>query len=44
MKKESNEAIGIFIGETIMFILFIFAVGLIAKIAYIIITFAWGLI
>ena len=44
MKKETNEAIGIFIGKTIMSILFLFAVGLIAKIAYIIITFAWGLI
>lgn len=44
MKKETNEAIGIFIGKTIMFILFLFAVGLIAKIAYMIITFAWRLI
>ena len=44
MKKETNEAIGIFIGKTIMSILFLFAVGLIAKIAYIIIIFAWRLI
>jgi len=44
MKKEINEAIGTFIGKTIIWVLFLFAVGLVAKIAYIIITFAWRLI
>jgi hypothetical protein len=44
MKKETNEAIGTFIGKTITWVLFLFAVGLVAKIAYIIITFAWRLI
>ena len=44
MKKETNEVIGTFIGKTIIRVLFIFAIGLVAKIAYIIITFAWRLI
>jgi len=44
MKKEINEAIRTFIGKTIIWVLFLFAVGLVAKIAYIIITFAWRLI
>jgi hypothetical protein len=44
MKKETNEVIGTFIGQTITWVLFLFAIGLVAKIAYIIITFAWRLI
>jgi len=44
MKKETNEAIGTFIGLTISCVLFLLAIGLVAKIAYIIITFAWRLI
>jgi hypothetical protein len=44
MKKETNEAIGTFIGQTIIWVLCLLAIGLIAKISYIIITFAWRLI
>ena len=44
MKKEINEAIGTFIGQTITWVLFLLAIGFVAKISYIIITFAWRLI
>jgi hypothetical protein len=44
MKKEINEVIGTFIGKTIIWVLCLLAIGLVAKISYIIITFAWRLI
>jgi hypothetical protein len=44
MKKETNEAIGTFIGQTIIWVLCLLAIGLVAKIAYILIKFSWGLI
>jgi hypothetical protein len=39
-----KNKIAIFIGQTITLVLFLLAIGLVAKIAYIIITFAWRLI
>jgi hypothetical protein len=44
MKKETNEAIGTFIGQTIIWVLCLLAIGFIAKIGYILIKFSWGLI
>jgi hypothetical protein len=44
MKKEINEVIGTFIGQTIIWVLCLLAIGLIAKIVYILIKFSWGLI
>ena len=39
-----KNKIAIFIGQTITWVLFLLAIGLVAKIGYIIITFAWCLI
>jgi len=44
MKKETNEAIGTFIGQTIVWILFIFGLGFVAKLSWILIKFGWSLI
>jgi hypothetical protein len=39
-----KNKIAIWIGQTIIWVLCLLAIGLVAKISYIIITFAWRLI